>query len=91
MLVHDLQNLREQFLAIKIEAENLLGELTETQLKKHIVLVVDGKVLWAPVVQSTYDERSTPKDTLLAGSTRNGLSQEEVHLIISILRPAQRR
>src|SRR5262245_44516156 len=31
MLVQDLQSLHEQFLAIRIEAENLLGDLSDIQ------------------------------------------------------------
>src|SRR5262245_53980543 len=43
---------------------NKMHELTVAQLRKYMALVVDGKVLWAPMVQSIYNERATPKDTL---------------------------
>jgi preprotein translocase subunit SecD len=59
---------------------NKMHDLTMAQLKKHIVLVVDGKVLWAPIVQSIY-ERSTPKDTLLAGATATGLTLEGLPIV----------
>jgi preprotein translocase subunit SecD len=66
-------------------AVNKMRDLTATQVKKHIALVVDGKVLWAPMVNYTIAD----KESGLTGNTPTGLTQEEVDLIMSILRPAK--
>ena len=64
---------------------NKWGDLTTAQVKKHIALIVDGKVLWAPMVNYTIAD----KESGLTGNTPTGLTQEEVDLIMSILRPAK--
>jgi preprotein translocase subunit SecD len=66
---------------------NKMHNLMEAQLKKHVALVVDDKVIWAPLV--TYVTNA--KSNVLTGSTRTGLTQEEVELIMGILRQAQPR
>jgi preprotein translocase subunit SecD len=66
-----------------------LHELTTAQLRSHIALVVDDKVLWAPTVNGTHN--ADYNESMLAGSTGHGLAQEEVDLIMSILRPGQPR
>jgi hypothetical protein len=48
---------------------------------------VDGKVLWAPMIM--YIAEAPAKNNVLTGSTPTGLTQEEVDLIMSILRPAK--
>jgi preprotein translocase subunit SecD len=68
-------------------AVNKLRDLTTAQVKKHIALVVDGKVLWAPQVNFTQADKKSG----FAGNTGHGLTQEEVDLIMSILRPQQPR
>src|SRR5881628_3109900 len=59
------------------------ADLTAAQLKKHIALVVDGKVVWAPIV--TYVAGPAAKNNVLTGSTPSGLTQEEVERIMEIL------
>ena len=66
-----------------------LHDLTEAQQRKHIVLIVDDKVLWAPTVNAVHD--AARKESLLAGNTSHGLTDEEVERIMAILRPAQPR
>jgi preprotein translocase subunit SecD len=68
---------------------NKLHDLTAAQLKKLIALVVDGKVIWAPMVQYIAEARA--KNNVLTGNTPQGLTQEEVELIMSILRLGQPR
>ena len=76
------------------DGTNKLHDLTASQLKKLVAMVVDNKVLWAPMVTSvTPMAKSFPTANTgtLAGATPTGLTQEEVDLIMSILRPAQPR
>jgi preprotein translocase subunit SecD len=68
-----------------------LHDLMEAQLKKHVVLIVEGKVLWAPLVTSVPVEGPAGKNNVLTGNTGEGLAQEEVDLIMSILRPGEPR
>jgi preprotein translocase subunit SecD len=64
-----------------------IGELTTAQRGKHIAMVVDRKVMWAPIVQQT----QAGKKGVLTGNGPHGLTQDEVELIMSILRPGQPR
>ena len=57
-------------------------DLTTAQLKKLVALVVDGRVLWAPVVQ----QPQNGKEGVLTGNSANGLTQEQVELIMASLR-----
>jgi preprotein translocase subunit SecD len=66
-----------------------LHELTTAQLRSHIALVVDDKVLWAPLVMGSHN--ADYNESMLAGNSGRGLTQEEVELIMSILRPTQPR
>jgi preprotein translocase subunit SecD len=66
---------------------NKLHDLTAAQFKKTMALVVDGKVLWAPMVQ--YIAGAPAKNNVLTGATPTGLTQEEVDLIMSILRSSR--
>ena len=68
---------------------NKLHDLTAAQFKKPIALVVDGKVIWAPMVQ--YIAGALAKNNVLTGATPTGLTQEEVELIMSVLRPQRTR
>ena len=70
---------------------NKMHDLTVAQLKKHVALVVDDKVIWFPMVTSVQYVGTTIKEGVLTGNTDHGLTQEEVELIMGILRPAQRR
>ena len=60
---------------------NKIRELTTAQLRKHVALVVDGRLIWAPMVQAV-----AGKESVLTGSGPGGLTQEEVERIIASLR-----
>jgi len=60
-----------------------MRDLTIAQKNKLIVLVVDGRLIWAPPVRA-----ETGKESVLKGNGPHGLTQEEVDLIMSSLRPA---
>ena len=61
-----------------------LHDLTAAQLKKLIVLVVDDKVIWAPMLM--YVAGPAAKDNVLTGNVPHGLTPEEVDRIMAILR-----
>ena len=63
---------------------NKLHDLTAAQLRKLIALVVDDKVIWAPMV--TYIAGAAAKNNVLTGNTSHGLTPEEVDRIMAILR-----
>lgn len=58
--------------------------LTAAQFKKLIAMVVDGKVIWAPVVQYIADLPA--KNNVLTGNLPTGLTKEEVARIMAALR-----
>ena len=60
-----------------------LHDLTAAQFKKLIAMVVDGKVIWAPVVQ--YVAEAAAKNNVLTGNTPQGLTPDEVERIMAIL------
>jgi len=60
---------------------NKIRDLTSAQLKKHVALVVDGRLIWAPVVQSVIG-----KEAVLTGNQPDGLTEEEVLRIMASLR-----
>ena len=60
---------------------NKIRDLTTAQLRKLVALVVDGRVIWAPMVMAV-----PGKESVLAGSGPNGLTQEEVERIMASLR-----
>ena len=64
-----------------------MRDLTKAQWQKHIALVLDGRLIWAPLIQAYFAGR----ESALTGNGPNGLTQEEVDLIMSILRRAQPR
>jgi preprotein translocase subunit SecD len=66
-------------------AVSKMRDLTAAQVKKPIALVVDGKLLWAPQVNYTIAD----KESSITGNTPTGLTQEEVDVIMSILRPVK--
>ena len=68
-----------------------LHDLTAAQLRSQIVLIVSGKVLWAPTVTGVHDDTVVRRESVLAGATPNGLTDDEVDLIMSILSPTQPR
>jgi preprotein translocase subunit SecD len=61
--------------------EKKIRDLTTAQLKKYVALVVDGRLIWAPVVQAV-----AGKESVLTGNQPNGLTEEEAELILSSLR-----
>jgi len=58
-----------------------IRDLTIAQSKKLIALVVDGRVIWAPMVLA-----EAGKESVLTGNGPNGLTQEEVERIMAIVR-----
>ena len=61
-----------------------LHDLMAAQLKKLVTLVVDDKVMWAPMVMYIIDPAW--KETVLTGNTPTGLTPDEVERIMAILR-----
>ena len=57
-------------------------DLTTAQVKRLIAMVVDGKVLWAPMVMGTI----TGKEGVLYGDGPRGLTQEHAERILALLR-----
>ncbi len=57
-----------------------MRSLTTAQLGKHVALVVDGKLIWAPVIQV-----AVGKESILTGSLPGGLTEEEVRWIMTSL------
>jgi hypothetical protein len=53
-----------------------------------VALVVDDNVIWFPMVTSVQYVGTTIKEGVLTGNTDHGLTQEEVELIMGILRAA---
>ncbi len=58
-----------------------IRDLSITQRKKLVALVVDGRVIWAPIVQA-----EITKESVLTGNGPNGLTQDEVERIMASLR-----
>ena len=57
-----------------------LRDFTRAQFNKPMAMLVDGKLVWAPLVRGEFS-----KETVLTGSTGHGLTPEEVTQIISAL------
>ena len=58
------------------------SDLTAAQVKKLTAMVVDGKVIWAPMVMGMI----TGKEGVLYGDGPRGLTQEHVERILALLR-----
>jgi preprotein translocase subunit SecD len=58
------------------------SDLTAAQVKKLVAMVVDGKVIWAPMVTGMI----TGKEGVLYGDGPGGLTQEHVERILALLR-----
>lgn len=58
-----------------------IRDLTTAQLKKYVALVVDGRLIWAPMVQAVIE-----KESVLTGNQPNGLTEEEAERILVSLR-----
>jgi preprotein translocase subunit SecD len=63
------------------EGAKRMRDLTIAQKNKLIALVVDGRLIWAPLVRA-----ETGKESVLTGNGPHGLTQEEVDRIMAILR-----
>ena len=60
------------------------ADLTTAQLHKQIAMILDGKVIWAPMVMGEF-HADVGKDGILAGSGPQGLTPEEVEGILAAL------
>jgi preprotein translocase subunit SecD len=58
------------------------SDLTAAQVKKLVAMVIDGKVIWAPMVMGMI----TGKEGVLYGDGPGGLTQEHVERILALLR-----
>ena len=61
------------------------ADLTTAQLHKQIAMILDGKVIWAPIVMGEF-HADVGKESILAGSGPQGLTREEVQRIISLVK-----
>src|SRR5262245_47604681 len=60
---------------------NKIRDLTTTQMKNLVALVVDNRLIWAPTVQYVVG-----KEAVLTGNGPQGLTEEEVEQIMASLR-----
>jgi preprotein translocase subunit SecD len=61
------------------------ADLTTAQLHKQIAMILDGKVIWAPMVMAEF-HADVGKEGMLAGSGPQGLTPEEVQRIITLVK-----
>ncbi|SRR5213593_2739046 len=61
------------------------ADLTTAQLRKHIAMILDGKVIWAPIFMGEFDA-DVGKEGILAASGPQGLTREEVQRIIALVK-----
>jgi preprotein translocase subunit SecD len=61
------------------------ANLTTAQLHKQIAMVLDGKVIWAPIVMAEFHP-DVGKEGMLAGSGPQGLTQQEVERILALVK-----
>ena len=61
------------------------ADLTTAQLHKQIAMILDGKVIWAPLVMSEFHPE-IGKESILAGSGPQGLTQQEVERIMVLVK-----
>jgi preprotein translocase subunit SecD len=71
-------------LVFKDAGVSKLHALTAAQFKKPVAMVVDRKLIWAPMVM--YIAAAIAKNNVLTGSGPHGLTQEEVQQIMASLR-----
>ena len=62
-----------------------MADLTTAQLHKQIAMILDGKVIWAPLVMAEF-HANIGKEGMLAGSGPQGLTPEEVQRIIALVK-----
>src|SRR5690242_2459208 len=60
-----------------------LADLTAAQLHKGIAMILDGKVIWAPMVMA--ESHADRRESILAGSGAQGLIQPEVERIMALV------
>jgi preprotein translocase subunit SecD len=61
------------------------ADLTTAQLHKQIAMVLDGRVIWAPMVLGEF-HADVGKEGILAGSGPQGLTQQEVERIMALVK-----
>jgi len=61
------------------------ADLTTAQLHKQIAMVLDGKVIWAPMVMAEF-HADVGKEGILAGSGPQGLTQDDVQRIMALVK-----
>jgi preprotein translocase subunit SecD len=61
------------------------ADLTTAQLQKPMAMILDGKVIWAPMVMAEF-HADVGKEGILAGSGPQGLTQQEVERIIALVK-----
>ena len=61
------------------------ADLTTAQFHKQIAMILDGKVIWAPMVMAQF-HADVKKDSILAGSGPQGLTQQEVERILALVK-----
>ena len=61
------------------------ADLTTAQFHKQIAMILDGKVIWAPLVMAEF-HADAGKDSILAGSGPQGLTQQEVERIMALVK-----
>jgi preprotein translocase subunit SecD len=61
------------------------ADLTTAQLHKQIAMILDGKVIWAPMVMAEF-HANVGKEGMLAGSGPQGLTQQEVERIMALVK-----
>jgi preprotein translocase subunit SecD len=61
------------------------ADLTAAQLHKQIAMILDDKVIWAPIVMAEV-HAGAGKEGMLAGSGPQGLTQQEVQRIIALVK-----
>ncbi len=62
-----------------------MADLTTAQLHKQIAMILDDKVIWAPVVMAEF-HADVGKEGMLAGSGPQGLTQQEVERIMALVK-----
>jgi preprotein translocase subunit SecD len=61
-----------------------MADLTTAQLHRYIAMILDGKVIWAPLVMAEFHAR-VGKEGILAGSGPQGLTQQEFERIMALV------
>jgi preprotein translocase subunit SecD len=62
-----------------------MADLTTAQLHKYMAMILDGRVIWAPLVMAEFHP-GAGKQGMLAGSGPRGLTQQEVDRIMALVK-----